>query len=93
MVLFSRSHPRPTVPNTSGRTRFRIDFRIDFRTVNLDDLVLGRAALNMGPEPCGTSLRDFVRGSDFTPLPADVVARYDVGAEADSGVLVFKPTP
>jgi hypothetical protein len=76
-----------TVPNTSGRARYSIDFR----TVNLADLRAGIAASNVDSAPVGTSLRDFVRGTDASPLPEDVVQKYDNATVAD-GVLVYKPT-
>ncbi len=84
-ILFSAAQMHSTVPNTSGRTRFSIDFR----TVSLKDLRAGKAAPNIDSHPSGTSLRDFMRGSDLQPMPEDVVAMYD-NAPAE-GVLVFKP--
>ena len=84
-ILFSAAQMHSTVPNTSGRTRFSIDFR----TVSLKDLRAGKAAPTSDAHPSGTSLRDFMRGSDLQPMPEDVVAMYD-NAPAE-GVLVFKP--
>ena len=85
-ILFSAAHMHSTVPNTSGRTRFSIDFR----TVDLRDLRDGRAALNVDSSPVGTSLRDFMRAADLTPVPDDIIAQYD-NAPIHDGVLVFKP--
>lgn len=85
-ILFSAAQMHSTVPNTSGRTRFSIDFR----TVNLRDLRENKSAPNVDSRPVGTSLRDFMRGSDLTPMPEDVVAMYD-NAPTTDGVLVFKP--
>lgn len=89
IVLFSAAQMHSTVPNTSGRARFSIDFR----TVNAADLRAGRAAPNVDSAPTGTSLRDFVRASDMADMPADLVARYDVGADPDAedAMLVFRP--
>jgi phytanoyl-CoA dioxygenase PhyH len=91
IVLFSGAQMHSTVPNTSGRTRFSIDFR----TVNVFDLQNGRGAPNVDSAPRGTSLRDFVRCSDLSPLPDNVVAMYDdgdtVAEEAGDRVLVFDP--
>ena len=84
-ILFSAAQMHSTVPNTSGRTRFSIDFR----TVNLRDLREAKAAPNIDSKPSGTSLRDFLRASDLTPLPEDVIAMYD-NAPAE-GMLVYKP--
>lgn len=86
VILFSAAHMHSTVPNTSGRARYSIDFR----TVNLADLRAGNAAPNIDSEPAGTSLRDFVRGSDAAPMPVDVVQRYD-NVPAAEGVLVYRP--
>jgi hypothetical protein len=86
LILFSPAHLHSTVPNTSGRARFSIDFR----TVSRSDLEDGRAAPNIDSEPTGTSLRDFLSPADQSPLPDELIARYDDGS-ANQGVLVFKP--
>jgi hypothetical protein len=86
VILFSAAQMHSTVPNTSGRARYSIDFR----TVNLADLRSGFAAPNVDSHPIGTSLRDFVRGSDGVPMPEDVVQEYD-NAPAAEGVLVYRP--
>lgn len=88
-ILFSAAQMHSTVPNTSGRTRFSIDFR----TVNLADLRAGRAAPNLDSRPVGTSLRDFVRCSDLTPVPEEVVALYDNAPMDEAAVLVYQPEP
>lgn len=89
IILFSAAQMHSTVPNTSGRGRFSIDFR----TVNAADLREGRSAPNVDSAPTGTSLRDFVRASDMAEMPAELVARYDVGADPDAedAMLVFRP--
>jgi hypothetical protein len=86
VIVFSAAHMHSTVPNTSGRARYSIDFR----TVNLADLRAGSAAPNVDSHPVGTSLRDFVRGSDSTPMPEDIVQEYD-NAPAAEGELVYRP--
>lgn len=86
VILFSGAQMHSTVPNTSGRARYSIDFR----TVNLADLRAGSAAPNVDSYPVGTSLRDFVRGSDGAPMPDEIVQKYD-NASADDGVLVYRP--
>lgn len=85
-ILFSAAQMHSTVPNTSGRTRFSIDFR----TVHLGDLRERKAAPNIDSKPIGTSLRDFMRGSDLTRLPDDVIAMYD-NALVKEGVLIYRP--
>jgi hypothetical protein len=76
-LVFSGAQMHSTVPNTTQRTRFSIDFR----TVNLDDLVNGNGAPNVDSECTGTTLRDFVRASDLSPLDEDIVTRYEVPRE------------
>jgi hypothetical protein len=68
-VLFSASHLHATVPNTSGKTRFSLDFR----TVHLDDLASGAASPNIDNASIGTTLGDFIRASDFSPIPRECV--------------------
>lgn len=86
IVLFSAAQLHSTVPNTAGIARYSIDFR----TVSRSDLEAGRAAPNIDSEPTGTSLRDFVRCSDQSPLPEEIVAAYD-DETAERGELVFQP--
>jgi hypothetical protein len=87
IVLFSAAHLHSTVPNTSGKTRYSLDFR----TVNIEDVVGKRGAPNVDSEPQGTSLRDFVLGTDFTRMPEELVKPYD-SDNLDSDVLVFQPS-
>lgn len=86
VILFSAAQMHSTVPNTSGKTRFSIDFR----TVNLSDVRNRSGAHNIDSECTGTSLRDFLRASDLTPMPESAVELYDRESVAD-GVLVYKP--
>ena len=86
VVLFSAAQMHSTVPNTSGRARYSIDFR----TVNLADLKNGIAAPNVDSYPAGTSLRDFVRGTDGEAMPEEVISKYDNAANAE-GVYVYRP--
>jgi hypothetical protein len=86
IVLFSPAHLHSTVPNTSGRTRYSLDFR----TVHWDDVVAKAGAPNLDSEPTGTSLRDFMRGTDLAPFPQEVLDLYE--DEAPTGdLLVFRP--
>ena len=86
VLLFSGASMHSTVPNTSGYTRFSIDFR----TVHLDDVRLKRGAPNIDSECTGTTLRDFLRASDMSRLPEEIVAIHDSGDVVD-GTLVFQP--
>jgi hypothetical protein len=88
LVLFAGAQMHSTVPNTSGRTRFSIDFR----TVNRLDLEDGRGAHNIDTYSQGTSLRDFVRGSDGAAMSDELISRYDSGDIPKDAVLVFKPS-
>lgn len=89
VILFSGALLHATVPNTTGRTRFSLDLR----TVNALDLTLGRGMENLDSAPQGTSLRDFVRGVDSTPLPAALVERYESVPPRADQVVVFVPAP
>ena len=75
IIAFSGAHLHSTVPNTSGRTRFSIDFR----TVNVDDAVADRGASNVDSACTGTSLGDYLRCTDLTRLPTELVDRYEAG--------------
>ena len=74
--VFSAAQLHSTVPNTTDKTRFRIDFP----TVNVDDLWEGRSARNVDAECTGTTLGDFVRATDLEPLPSELIERYRAGS-------------
>jgi hypothetical protein len=86
VMIFSAAHLHSTVPNNSGRTRFSIDFR----TVNLDDLEARNGAHNLDSECTGTSLRDFLRGTDLEHVPEELVGAYDDETH-ERGDLVYQP--
>jgi hypothetical protein len=86
IILFSGAHMHSTVPNTSGYTRFSIDFR----TVHLDDVVAHAGAPNIDSECTGTTLRDYLRGSDLSRLPDGIVAPYDTEPPPEDAVLVYE---
>jgi hypothetical protein len=86
VIVFSGAHLHSTVPNTTNIVRWSIDFR----TVNIDDVVNKRGAPNTDSASTGTSLRDFLRVADFSPIQEDIVAAYDDGVPVD-GVAIFKP--
>ncbi len=75
IILFSAAQLHSSVPNTSGLTRFSIDFRV----VNLDDVVAKRGAPRVDEECTGTTMRDYLRGTDFSHIPDELVALYDDG--------------
>jgi hypothetical protein len=86
IILFPAAQLHSTVPNTSGYTRFSIDFR----TVHFDDVKTHSGAPNIDSECTGTTLRDYLRGTDFARLPDDVVAPYDTEAPPEDAVLVYQ---
>jgi hypothetical protein len=72
MMLFSGAQMHSTVPNNSGRTRFSIDFR----TVHIDDARDRRGAANIDSECTGTTMGDYLRGTDLAHVPDDVIDSY-----------------
>jgi len=78
VFLFSAAHLHSTVPNTSGETRYSIDFR----TVHLDDVWAQSGAPNIDSACTGTTMRDYLRGTDLSHIPHEAVALYDDGALA-----------
>jgi hypothetical protein len=85
IIVFSGAHMHSSVPNSSGRTRYSIDFR----TVHLRDAIGGVGAPRSDEECTGTTMRDYLRCSDLTALPEEVVARYDDGT-AGAGLAVYR---
>jgi hypothetical protein len=75
---FSAAQLHSTVPNTSKLTRYSIDFR----TVHLDDVWARVGAPNIDSACTGTSMGDFLKGKDFSPLPAEALALYQDGTES-----------
>jgi hypothetical protein len=73
IIVFSGAQMHSTVPNDSGKTRFSIDFR----TVHLGDARAGLGAPNVDSECTGTTMRDYLRGTDLVHIPEDVIAKYD----------------
>ena len=75
--LFSAAQLHSTVPNTSSVTRYSIDFR----TVHLDDVVGRIGAPNVDSACTGTTIGDYLRGTDFARLPQEAMALYLDGTE------------
>ena len=78
--LFSAAQLHSTVPNTSPHIRYSIDFR----TVHLEDVLNRVGAPNIDSACTGTTMYDYLRGTDLSHLPADVLAKYDDSALAQS---------
>lgn len=73
LIMFSAAHLHSTVPNTSGRTRFSIDFR----TVHTAELIDNEGAPNIDSASTGTTIRDYVKGTDFSLVPENIRSRYE----------------
>ena len=73
LYLFSAAQMHSTVPNACGLTRFSIDFR----TVHVDDVWNRIGAPNVDSACTGTTMRDYLRGTDLSHLPEAAVALYD----------------
>ena len=73
IILFSGAQLHSSVPNTSGRTRFSIDLR----TVHVGDVAGRRGAANIDSDCTGTTMGDYLRVSDLSHVPADLIAEYD----------------
>ncbi len=85
IILFSAAQMHSSVPNTSGKTRFSIDFRV----VHLDDVASKRGAPHTDEACTGTTMRDYLRGTDLSRIPDDLVALYDDGT-AVQGEVVYQ---
>jgi hypothetical protein len=84
MFQFSGAHLHSSIPNQTGKTRFSIDFR----TVHREDVAARKGALNVDSECTGTNLRDFLRCSDLSRLPEELVLPYDDGQAPPSGATL-----
>jgi hypothetical protein len=78
---FSAAQLHSTAPNTSPVTRFSIDFR----TVHIDEVIHHGGARNLDSACTGTTMGDYLRGSDLTHLPAEIVATYLEDTPATNG--------
>ena len=85
VMLFSAAQLHSTVPNTCGLTRFSIDFR----TVHLDEVWSKTGAPNIDSASTGTTMRDYIRASDYAHLPEEAIAPYCDESEAE---FVASPT-
>jgi hypothetical protein len=85
MIAFSGAQMHETVPNTTDTARYSIDFR----TVHLDDVIARRGAPNVDSRCTGTTMRDYLRATDLSKLPEDVVRLYDDGTATADRILYF----
>lgn len=73
IFLFSAAHLHSTVSNTSEEARYSIDFR----TVHLNDVWARTGAPNIDSACTGTTMRDYLRGTDLSHIPDEAIALYD----------------
>lgn len=71
VVLSSAAQLFSTVPEEAANTHFIAHFQ----TVSERDLASGRGASNLDARPHGTLLSSFVRCSDLSPMPQDLIDR------------------
>ena len=88
VIMFSAAQLHSSVPNTSGVTRYSVDFRL----VNTDDARARRGAPNLDAQCTGTTMRDYLRGTDLSQVPEEIVKMYD-DETAQQGGLLYQPTP
>jgi hypothetical protein len=77
VLIFSAAQMHSTVQNTTGRTRFSIDFR----TVHIDDVAAQRGAPNVDSLCTGTTMNDYLRGTDLSHIPDALIALHESAAE------------
>jgi hypothetical protein len=87
VMAFSGAQMHSSVPNTSGVTRYSIDFR----TVHVDDARARRGAPNVDSHCTGTTMRDYLRITDLSLIPEDVIQLHDDETATRLGVA-FSPT-
>ena len=64
VMIFSTCQLHASTPNETDRIRFSFDLR----TLNVDDILQDRGPLDPDGKATGTTLPDFLRGSDLAPL-------------------------
>jgi hypothetical protein len=75
LAIFSAAQMHASAENLSGETRYSIDFR----TVHFEDVAAGTGAANVDSQCSGTTLGDYLRGTDYAHFPAQWVQRYEGG--------------
>ena len=72
LTVFSAAQMHSSIPNTSKVTRISIDFR----TVHIDDVKNRCGAPNIDSHCTGTTMGDYLRASDLTHVPDELIAMY-----------------
>lgn len=75
LAVFSAAQMHASADNNSGESRYSIDFR----TVHLDDVVNGLGAPNVDSDCSGTTMGDYLKGTDYCHIPEEWIERYDQG--------------
>ena len=75
LLAFSAAQLHSSAPNFTGRTRYSIDFR----TVNIDDAASGAGAPNIDSYCTGTAMPDYLRLTDLSHVPEEIVQKYMPG--------------
>ena len=60
-----------------------IRYSIDFRTVHLDDVLARIGAANVDSACTGTTMGDYLRGTDCSHLPEEAISIYHDGTEIE----------
>lgn len=87
LYQFSAAQLHSTVPNSTDLTRYSIDFR----TVHLDDVWTRTGAPNIDSACTGTTMGDYLNGTDLSGLPAEAIALYQDGTECQYGSSATDP--
>jgi len=82
VIVSSAAQLYSAVPNETARTHFSVHFDV----VSQADLEAGNGAENLDANPQGTPLATFVRCSDLSPLPNDLVRLELERRLADTGM-------
>lgn len=72
LIVFSAAHLHSTVANTSGRTRISMDFR----TVHMEEVQSGGGAPNIDSACTGTTMMDYLRGTDCEHFSEEIINRF-----------------
>ena len=77
VTIFSAAQMHSSIPNITDVTRISIDFR----TVHFADVTGKRGAPNIDSACTGTTMGDYLRGTDLAHIPDDVIALYMDGTQ------------
>lgn len=85
VILFAGAQLHESVPNTTDMTRYSIDFR----TVHIDDVIAHNGARNVDTRCTGTTMRDYLRGTDLQHIAEEIIRTYDDGTASADKILYF----